>query len=807
MSKKKNDKKIISLEPQFKDVFVCHDQKLRPYQELFVVQSENVSGENLGYIAGIFEIADNSEDSSYVVNYLISIIKKEYFSRPKRGVIESFEAALHKANLALSKLASHGNINWIGRLNAVCAVIEKGNLHISNTGMASVLLMRSNSLTNISEGGTDVSEANPLKTFQDVLSGRLENGDKLIIATDNIFEIFSLEEIKRSALKFSQSEFIQFLNTALVNELEKTAVIIIDIREKEEEKLVLPKKNAGVNAFSQAAFQKTFPDEAFQNKQDEKKEIIRELREEYQKTQSGFVDRKTGHIYIKDGNTAYENQISRLELFSAGREKLVHTGSNFVVFIKKFFAALFSGIKFKKLPQPEKLIRTPVEEEMIREAAGEVPLVIREESSEKSISFRIKFGLIFSKTAFFLKRIFVFVKNSVLYKIITLAYRGIKKRIPNLMLKYKEPKKLFPSSVPDSSYNHPEIHAIYPDRKAIWKERTAYLEKSSRPKISLLFRFVLPSFSKIKNITKNISPAQKIYAALVSAAFVVIPYLIVRYENKSEKVVFPIQENQEVPVLPLNEDKNVIRLDSLSNVYEGENILSTVSLNGRNFAVKTNEIVSLENGKNYLLPDEFQNADLVSQMDDLNLIFITKNKKILSFSATAGKFQENNISFPDNAVASSARSYLTYLYVLDGKNNQIYRYPRSEGGFGEKTDWLKSFYDITNASDMAINDNIYILNGKNILKFFRGKQQDYSFEENATRIIPDKLYTKPISENLYVLDKANSRIAKLNKDGNIMAQYYNNAIASIKDFSVDEENNVIYVSSEKSVKSFSISTQ
>ena len=258
MAKKKLDKRTSTLEPFFENIFVCNNKKLRPFFEIFVHEPENIVQQNLGTLLGIFEINDTSEDSSYIVNYLISVIKKEYSSRPKRGAVESFEAVLRKANLALSKLAEHGNINWIGKINALIAVIEKNNLYLSQAGTATAYLLRSKSFTDISEGlASEESEPHPLKTFVNISSGRLEDMDKLIITTDAIFSVFSPEEIKKSALRFMGEKFIQFLKTALGNELEKAAVLVIDLKEKAEAYQPFYAKKEPVNAFSSAAFSKS----------------------------------------------------------------------------------------------------------------------------------------------------------------------------------------------------------------------------------------------------------------------------------------------------------------------------------------------------------------------------------------------------------------------------------------------------------------------------------------------------------------------------------------------------------------------
>lgn len=803
MAKKKNDKNIFFLEPEFKEVLACRDSKMKPFVEIFISEPENVYQENLGTIAGIFEITDFSEDSSYIVNYLVSIIKKEYFSRPKRGAVESFEAALHKANLALSKLASHGSVSWIGNLNAVCAVFEKNNLHVSQTGSACMLLLRSGMLTNISEGGEALENSNPLKTFQDVLSGRMEKNDKLIAATSEIFKIFSMEEIKKSALKFSKKNFAQFLNTALVNELERAAALVIDISEKEEVEVQPQPKISAVNAFSQAAFRKSDPPAAVEKTQEEKKEIIEEIKEEFQKTKDGFVDQKTGHIYIKDGDISLESQTEKTEYFSFPREKIARGTSGFFASLKGAATAGFSKIKFRKREVLEEKIAAPF-------AAEEKPypdqskIIIKEE--EEKISLGQKFMPAFRSAFEFLKSISLSAKNFLVSKIALPSlyfFRG-------LWEKYKSKRESSRVSVSMPAFSQApdeDLPKKLPDTENklgnFWKNRAPYPEKTLRDRLAAFPRLMLPSFSRIKNILENLTLHQKIYAVFFISAILIVPYFIVKYEKSEEIKTAPVQEEQKI-IIPLEQDESVVRIENLDSQDLEGGFLSVVNVNGKFFAIGKDKIISLEDNKDYPLPSDFENPDLVSQMDDLNFIFIMKDKRIIAFSAIARKFQNNNISIPDNAGIVSAKSYLTYLYLLDAKDSQIYRYPRAEGGFGEKTSWLKDTADFSDAKDMAINENVYVTDGKDIYKFFRGKKQGYAISQTATPIVLEKIYTQPNWENLYVLDKANSRILKLDKDGKIIAQYYNSEIGNANDFAVDEENNVIYVSDNNSVKSFGI---
>ena len=190
-------------------------------------------------------------------------------------------------------------------------------------------------------------------------------------------------------------------------------------------------------------------------------------------------------------------------------------------------------------------------------------------------------------------------------------------------------------------------------------------------------------------------------------------------------------------------------------------------------------------------------------MNDLNLLFlINSGGQTISFSSVSKKFQNNTLDIPQNSTISVATTYLTYIYLLDTKNSQIYRYPRAEGGFGQKTDWIKEPVELSVATGMAINENIFVANGGNILKLFRGIKQDFNMEQSATPIVPFKIDILENGANIFVLDKANSRIVKLDASGSIVSQYYNPEIGKAGDLAVDEANNTVYFSTSADIKSF-----
>jgi len=778
MTRNKLDKKIPVLEPFFENILICNDKNLRPFIEVFVYEPENVSQQRLGTLFGVFEVADDSEDSSYIVNYLISVIKKEYFSKPKMGPVESFEAALHKANLALSKLAEHESIGWIGKFNAIAAVIEKNSIHISQSGTTNALLLRAKTLTDISEGLADQeNEPNPMKTFVNITSGRLENEDKLIIATENIFDIFSLEEIKKSAIHFSQDEFVQFMRTALVNELDKSAVLVIDIKEKEEAPAPVPgRKNEEINAFSQSAF--------YQNNHPRGNEVY-EDKNPKEAAKDEKPGEKSGHLYIKETGEIPEKKFNFLEYWIIFKENsavlgrflkrlVVKAWQNTNKLVKKVIGKTKIAIaNFKEKQEARKISR--IREREIAEIEKAEELVRSKEREERLAAQR--------QTE----------KETGLIELKKETYAVIEEKIPFEEKKADERLVSFFKNIPAK-------------KEALAPETASFDIKKYPEKLLFYAKNLIPNFSRARSLFSQLNYRQKIYAFLIILAIFVVPIFINKFSNglKSTKEIPPVEETK-APV-PLEQDKNVSRIDNLNQAYSGSNIIASLELNSKVFAVAEAQIVNLETKETYPLPADFGKIDLACGMDDLNLIFLlNKNtRKIISWSPTSKKFQNNNIDIPADSNVMAAGIYLTYLYLVDSKNNQIYRYPRAEGGFGTKANWKKDDTNLAKISGMAINENLFVADGNNILKFYRGKKQDFMVETTTTPIKADKLYTKKDNANLYVLDRENARIIKLDASGKILGQYYHPEIGEALGFAVNEPAGTVYFSSPDSVQSFQL---
>ena len=755
MPPKKPERKLLLLEASFEDILVCNDKSLRPLLEAFVFEPENIDQKNLGTLFGIFEVADNSEDSSYIVNYLLSVIKKEYFSKPKRPPIESFEAALHRGNLALSKIAEHGNVAWIGKLNAIIAIIEKNNLHLTQAGNTSAFLFRSNSLTNVSEGlSSPEADSNPLKTFVNVSSGRMEKADKIIVTTESIFDIFSLEEIKKSILRFSKADLVQFLKTALVNELQKAAVLIIDVDEKALPlPMTAPKKASPTpNVFSQNAFKK----EAELKKKTSSQEILEEIKKE-ELIQEETKKQNNGHLYIKEtAEPEKKNEtIQEAALIIGEKFELIQESS--LKFFKKLANRASESVKRISAPKDTPQIEAPKKEFRLSSIAPHLSNAKEKiANSLHSVDLQKHFSKFKEKT------------NSAIIAVGKLKART---NLPKIPLK------------------KPAINPTF--------------TKTKNKALNLLAN-IAPNLSKLRNLGLRLNYQQRLYTGLIILAVILIPLLIMRFTADTKPVEQPTQVATEITENP-NQDKNIVRVENLVSVYSDQELFKLIDLNDKLIVLTQTQITDLESKTSTPIPENFGKIKLATGMDDLGLIFIlNEENKILSFSPVSRKFQDNILNMPADSNITAIGTYLTYLYAVDAKNSQIYRFPRAAGGFGEKSNWLKDSVDLAQAKNMSINDNIFIVTDAGTLKLFRNKKQEFNIEETYHKIVPALAFTTNEQENIFILDKQNSKIAKLTADGAILTQYFNPEIEKASDFAISETSGLAYLLIGNDLKTFKL---
>jgi hypothetical protein len=864
----KNKEMIKELEKTISPVLVVNNSSLKPYVELFEYSPENIYQQPLGSLVGFFEIKEYSQDSAYIVNFLTSVLKKEYYINPKRPVTESLDSALHKVNLALSELAKQGNVEWLGKLNAAICVLEKNNAHFSVTGSAKIFLYRNNVLSNISDGiASDSLEPHPLKTFVNVSSGRLEKNDRLLITPEDIFHIFSVDDLKKNLQRFAGDKFVQFLKTALSNQLEMISIIVIEMAETKpvgEVKMSVPRKKleAVANVFSEKTFAKT-------PKQAATLEETPEDKIDYEEIDREYIDKKTGHIYVQGEDDDLE-KTSRANIYWDMTKEKISQGwystkndlrRRFSIY-KKQLAKKRALRKVEKEKQAQ-ILAEEKKHEQEKKALAELELSQQIElEKQQALEVQKKVDEIIEQEQAPEVEQVTEIQQQETIELITeqpesseeiIEIEQSEEIIPKKELSFKEKLTLAMAEERRNALNRLGIENeqvdlgknLSPEQNAIDLEEKVskldtfkssfeeILQKSGQKLKTILASIqpatkkvlekiklihfdtektseVVPHFSKIRNLFSSFTNKQKLYTLLAFVLIFIVPFFIVHWMNNRPKPQTITKAEVKVPTLSeiLANEKNINLSASEQTVLSRNDIVNTLVINTGTAVVTKTGVIVIENGqqKEYALPENSGTIIKAAFMKDLSLVFIlTDQNKLISFSPVSTKFTDNNISLPANISNDFIGTYLTYLYILDPQDNQIYRYPRAAGGFGDKTNWLKDNTPLAGISDMTIDDNIYCIQNNSVLKLFKGTKQDLTLEASTTPVHFDNVFTTIDSGSLYVLDTKNSRIIQYNKaDGTITAQYFNEALADGKSLSIDEASKVAYISTSSELISISI---
>lgn len=169
-------------------------------------------------------------------------------------------------------------------------------------------------------------------------------------------------------------------------------------------------------------------------------------------------------------------------------------------------------------------------------------------------------------------------------------------------------------------------------------------------------------------------------------------------------------------------------------------------------------------------------------------VFTLTDDKIWRLDLTSEKLEEalKSVQGQDLAV------FLGNIYLLS--QDGITKFSPIEGGYAAGISYLDQKTAFGASSKMAIDGNIWATNGNKILKFLRGKPQ--TFEISGLVGAPGEfgeIYTNPDSDNIYVIDKTNSALLIIGKDGIYKKIYQSPEFARAADLLISNDENKIYI--------------
>ncbi|GEM_PF-3145195 len=142
--------------------------------------------------------------------------------------------------------------------------------------------------------------------------------------------------------------------------------------------------------------------------------------------------------------------------------------------------------------------------------------------------------------------------------------------------------------------------------------------------------------------------------------------------------------------------------------------------------------------------------------------------------------------------------FISNVYVLS--ENQIKKFVPVASGYTAGGDYLGGKVDFDAGARMVIDGNVWVSSGQKIYKFLRGETQNFEISGligNTSAF--GEIYTSAEMDNLYVIDKANSALLVISKDGVYRKAYQASEFGQAKGIAVDDSETNIYIATGNKV--------
>jgi hypothetical protein len=119
------------------------------------------------------------------------VIKEEYYKKTIFTPERSLKESLKETNCFLEQVAKRGDVSWLGNLSFAILSLKNLKLNFTKVGEIKIFLLRRGRIIDIDKKlKLQDIEPYPLKIFGNIVSGKLAEGDLILVLTKEVFEFF-----------------------------------------------------------------------------------------------------------------------------------------------------------------------------------------------------------------------------------------------------------------------------------------------------------------------------------------------------------------------------------------------------------------------------------------------------------------------------------------------------------------------------------------------------------------------------------------------------------------------------------------
>lgn len=754
------NKKEIGL--NVKEIVFINSEEEKSFCDIFIYEPENIEEQALGNLYVIGEVLNFPENSSYLLNLLASIIKKEFYSKTKRSTIESLETSLNKANSTLSDFVERGNTGLVGNLNMACGVYNNGTFHLSQVGKIKTILIRNRQITDIGKNINKEKKPSPFRTFANIVSGELEINDFVLVATPEFFNIFSLERLKQlSSLAFE--DMVDNLRDSVEKEegINMVSALIMQTEEKKikkdklqrvEIKTATETEQKITDNLNQKQTETTFQEEISINS-DIKKISLEEIISEYEKTEEEknleVKTQKTDHEIIEEGVRDMEAEEKDNNILATNNEEKkseVNILNNLTKKSTDILKQLKSRIGLAAISSYGK--------NMLDRLKGQIP-----DDMEIKNDMPLKVNLL--KKNRLLAIALVLILMLAIGSFLLTDYR----KKEEAKLKFYENALSRAQEKMDRAEillinNEPEAKDLLMEAKNLALE-----VKNSYPKLNNNASAIFDKIQNQLDIADHVD----------------------RIDNPSVAIDLDQMEK-------LADATEIIKINERYYVLDKPNkSIYKIDLSDKKISAIQIEKDGVE---------KFKLSTPINKTEEI--VFVQDSNKMAIFDTNRERLNILSNGLLDNLPnIKDISSFSNYIYILDPASNQIYKSQRTSEGFGKMEPWIKDKeVNLKSVISITVDGFIYVLKSDGVVeKYLTGNKKLFSTEKLSEQITDQsKIYTSPDLKNIYITDPQKNRIVLFDKEnGSLKKQYSSNDFNNLKNIVVDEKKNKMYILNDKKI--------
>lgn len=224
---------------------------------------------------------------------------------------------------------------------------------------------------------------------------------------------------------------------------------------------------------------------------------------------------------------------------------------------------------------------------------------------------------------------------------------------------------------------------------------------------------------------------------------------------------------------------------------------------------KTLVFINLDTKSHQILAGENQlgKALYASLNGDFAFVF-SEDKGVLKISTKLKKITTAFTTDSEWGEIVDIVGFGSNVYLLDILNNQIWKYTPVAAGYSNKITYFKKgrSTDLLSAERFEIDSSVWILKSNTeLIKFTSGVEDNFSLsglDKNISHI--NSFFIADTTDNVYIIDSANSRMVVVDKAGKYVAQYTGDKFKKASDLVVEEKKKKVYLLEGNKIYTFDL---